>query len=100
MKTDEKVLEKSMGGWAFYPFLILAGIVVARIIYNIAAGLPQSGNSLPITAVTLVAAVCSLLIGNGKVMERVDAFSPPSPHRDPPSSNRDPTAPHHPIETP
>ena len=75
MKTDEKVLEKSMGGWAFYPFLILAGIVVARIIYNIAAGLPQSGNSFPITAVTLVAAVCSLLIGNGKVMERVDAFS-------------------------
>ena len=75
MKTDEKVLEKSMGGWAFYPFLILAGIVVARIIYNIAAGLPQSGNSFPITAVTLVAAVCSLLLGNGKVMERVDAFS-------------------------
>lgn len=70
-----EVLEKSMGGWAFYPFLLLIGIVVARIIYNIAVGLPQSGNSFPITAVTLVAAVSSLLIGKGKVMDRVDAFS-------------------------
>ncbi len=67
--------EKSMGGWAFYPFLILIGIVVARIIYNMIIGVPQQGNSFPITAVTMVAAACSLYIGHGKVMDRVDAFS-------------------------
>ena len=69
--------KKAMGGWAFLPFLILIGIVIAKILVNAATGTPQTGNSFPITAVVLIATVASFFIGSrgDKVSNRVDAFS-------------------------
>ena len=69
--------KRYLGGWAFIPFLILIGIVIAKIIVNAATGTPQTGNSFPITAVTLIAVVASFFIGKrcDKVSNRVDAFS-------------------------
>lgn len=77
MSENEKKVkqDKGLGGWAFYPFLILLAIVIARIIYNAAIGVPQQGNSFAITAVVLVSAFSSLLVGRGKIRDRVDAFT-------------------------
>lgn len=72
-KTEKN--ERKLGGWAFYPFLVLIGIVVIRIIYNIIIGVPQQGNSFAITAVVLVAAFSSLLFGRGTVHDRVEALT-------------------------
>ncbi len=73
--TEPAAEGKNMGGWAFFPFLILIGLVLGRIIYNIIVGLPQTGNSFSILSVTMVAAVFSLYLGKGKVADRVDAFT-------------------------
>ncbi len=67
--------EKSLGGWAFYPFLVLLAIVIGRIIYNIIIGVPQQGNSFGITGVVLVATFSALLFGRGKIGDRVDAMT-------------------------
>ncbi len=75
LTSNSAAEEKGLGGLAFFPFLILIGIVVARIIYNIAVGVPQQGNSFSIVAVTMVASAASMFIGRGKVMDRVDAFT-------------------------
>ena len=72
---ENKPESKKMGGWAFLPFLILVGLVIARILYNIFTGTPQTGNSFSILSVTIVATVASFFIGRGKVGDRFDAFS-------------------------
>ena len=64
--TEPAAEGKNMGGWAFFPFLILIGLVLGR---------PQTGNSFSILSVTMVAAVFSLYLGKGKVADRVDAFT-------------------------
>lgn len=78
-KEEKKVTpgspERSMGAMAFYPFFIFIGIVVAKIIYNIIAGLPQTGNSFPIISVAIIASISSFFFGRGTVHERVDAFT-------------------------
>lgn len=67
--------EKGLGGWAFYPFLVLLAIVIGRIIYNVIIGVPQQGNSFGITGVVLVATFSALLFGRGKIGDRVDAMT-------------------------
>lgn len=72
-KTVKK--DKNLGGWAFYPFLVLLAIVIGRIIYNIIIGVPQQGNSFGITGVVLVATFSALLYGRGTVHDRVEALT-------------------------
>ena len=75
MSENKLKNERSLGGWAFYPFLVLLGIVIGRIIYNIIIGVPQQGNSFGITGVVLVSTFSALLFGRGTVNDRVDAMT-------------------------
>lgn len=66
--------KKSMGGLAFLPFLLLIGLVLGNVIFNLITGKSQAENGIPILAVTLIAVVFSFFWGKGNVDSRVDSF--------------------------
>lgn len=67
--------KKNWGILAFLPFGVLIGLILGNVLYNMAMGIPQSQNSIPVLAATFAAVISSFLYGNGTINERLDEFT-------------------------
>lgn len=67
--------KKNWGIMAFFPFVVLIGLVLGNVIVNMITGTPQSQNGIPVLAATFLAVITSFLYGNGTVNDRLDEFT-------------------------
>ena len=67
--------KKNWGIMAFFPFVVLIGLVLGNVVVNMIMGTPQSQNGIPVLAATFLAVITSFLYGNGTVNDRLDEFT-------------------------
>lgn len=67
--------KKNLGILAFFPFVVLIGLILGNVVINMITGTPQNQNGIPVLAATFLAVVTSLLYGNGTVNDRLEEFT-------------------------
>ena len=67
--------KKNWGIKAFFPFVVLIGLILGNVIVNMITGTPQSKNGIPVLAATFLAVITSFLYGNGTINDRLDEFT-------------------------